>query len=229
MSYARRAIAATACVCAGLALAGCGLNPLSGMISQTPSSTTTKSRASTSTATATSTAAAKPAAPARTKFAATPTPHTLDPLLAGGKWGYHSKKTVENRLSSGVTLALHENLELDEITDLTDEQSSALLKIFRNSSKVHGWIDAAGGNSGDATYTVEAIQASDDVGNDTPWVYATLRAGFGTRDGAKAIECFVYRVKTDRGLDMRPFMSTVLVGYTTSGGIIINPTRIRIR
>lgn len=212
---------------ATIVLASCGLNPFSGGSgpAATPGSKNATSGASASAgASSTATTSSSP-----TKFAPSPAPATFDPLLARGHWGYHSKKTVENKLSSGVTPALHENLEQEEIDDLTTQQSDSLLDIFRDSSRVHSWIDKAGGDSSDATYSVEAIQASDDVGNDTPWVYATLRAGFPTHDGAKVIQCFVYRQKTSKGLDLRPFVSDAIVGYVASDGTIPNPVRVKIR
>jgi hypothetical protein len=227
MSYLQRVVAFLIVGCASIILASCGFNPLSGGTSQAPAVKPTPSKTATASVTAT---ASTPAAPARTSFAKTSAPRLYDPLLANGSWGYHSKKKlVQVKLSDGVTLALHEDLRQAETDALTAEQQKSLLKVFKNSSKVHRWIDAQGGESSDATYSVVAIQASTEVGNDTPWVYATLRAGFPTEHGVKAIDCFVYRQKTDRGLDMRPFVSNAIAYYQASDGVPVDPTRVRVR
>lgn len=226
MSYSQRVFACVVLACACLFLASCGFNPLSIGTSQAPV-TPAPSKAATSSVAAT---AAAPVVPARTPFAKTPAPRLYDPLLANGSWGYHKKnRIIETKLKTGVTLAFHEDMELAEADALAAEQTKSLLKVFRNSTKVDRWIDAAGGDSDETTYTVLDIQANPDAVNDTPWVYAVLRAGFPTNDGSKALECYVYRQKTDKGLDNRPFVSNVIVGYQTIDGTIPNPKHLKIR
>ena len=213
-----------------LALGGCGFKPssLASVTTLTAALVPAGSSSSTTSVAATTAPAPEAPAPAPKKFAPAPAPATLDVLLASGNWGYHSSTKYETKLSSGVTDALHSTMEQDEIDDLTAEQSCHLRSVFRDSTKVHHAIDEAGGDSSDATYTVVTISASDDVGIDTPWVTATLRACFPTRDGHKALEVSVYRQKTRFGLDNRPFVSSAIVGYTLEDGSIHNPKQIRL-
>ena len=232
MTYAKRVLGCLVLVFACIALTACSLNPFSpGRVTTSPSSAASKASAasvSTSQSPTTTGKQTASAAPAHTKLAPSPAPATFDALLAPGSWGYHSRSKYETKRSSGVTHALHVNMEQDEVDDLTAEQSCRLRKIFRDSKKVHRAIDAAGGDSSDATYTVIEISASDDVGVDTPWVSATLRAGFATNDGQKTLEVQVYRQKTRFGLDNRPFVSGAFVGYALSDGSIHNPVRVRL-
>jgi hypothetical protein len=158
-----------------------------------------------------------------TPFAPSPAPKNYDPLLAEGSWGYQSQSELEN--SGTYTSTLHSTLEGKEIDKLTVNQTAALLKIFRNSSKVHGLIADAGGRSSEATYSITLVIASDDVGLDTPWVSATLRANFPTRDGQKGVQCYVYRQKTQKGLDNKPFVAGAYVGYIAGDGSLDNPVR----
>ena len=236
MMHAKRVLACLVLVSLGVALPACSLNPLSlGRATTSPSqigsSSTTGAPSASATTSPSPGAASKQiagAAPAHTKFAASPAPKTFDVLLAAGKWGYHSRSKFETKRKSGVTHALHVDMEQDEVDDLTAEQSRRLRDIFKDSKKVHRAIDAAGGDSSDATYTVVQISASDDVGVDTPWVSATLRAGFATSDGQKTLEVQVYRQRTRYGLDNRPFVSGASVGYALSDGSIHNPSRVRL-
>ena len=234
MTITRRALGCVVLAIACSMLAACSVNPLSlgsatTLLSQVglqPKSAAPA--ASVPTTPAPTTAKPAPAAPPPTKFAASPAPATFDVLLAPGSWGFHSVKKFETRRSCGVTNALHVDLEQREDDRLTAEQSDKLLDIFEDSKKVLRAIDRAGGDSSDATYTVVTISASDNVGVDTPWVSATLRAGFATADGHKVLECYVYRQKTRFGLDNRPFVSSAIVGYTLGDGTIQNPTRVRL-
>jgi hypothetical protein len=220
--HTRRVLTCFALAGATTALAACGFNPLGGA---TPSSTTgTVSKATTQSTVPTPTTPVQP-----TSFAKSPAPSTFDPLLASGSWGYFDDSSTDIRKHvDDDTLAFHDVLEKDEVDDLTVNQYYALLKIFKHSAKIHRAIRAAGGDYDDAAYRVLAIQASDDVGIDTPWVYATLVAVFPTSDGIKEIQCDVYRLKTQKGLDERPFVSGTLVGYVDSGGAMMNPKQVRI-
>jgi hypothetical protein len=227
VSVMRRAFACLALVGMVFMLASCGLNPLD-LGGGSPAAT---SQTATPTPSATSTPAA--AAPKSTKFASSPKPPPADPLLATGSWGYlDMDDVVEKR--TGVTSALHQGIVDQRMTKLTDEEWLNLLKVFRNSPKVKRAIKAAGGRSTEATYAMIDIQASEDVGIDTPWVYATLRANFPTRNGLKGLECDVYRQKTSKGLDRRPLVSSARVGYVRSDdaaehGVVANPVHVKLR
>jgi hypothetical protein len=221
MSYARRAVCCLALVLACLALTSCGVVPFLGGTSTAPT-------APSSSATPTPVAAATSTPPPHTKFARSPRPKTHDPLLGSGSWGYHSPSKYETRLEEGVTMALHQDLEKTEVDDLAVEQSDLLLDIFEDSAKVHRIIREEGGRSSEASYGVMAISANDDVAVDTPWVQATLRADFATRDGLKSIECYVYRQKTRDGLDNRPFVSGAIVGYMDAAAQVHDPVAKRL-
>jgi hypothetical protein len=54
-------------------------------------------------------------------------------------------------------------------------------------------------------------------------VTATLRATFPTEDGLKAVDVFVYRTKTSKGLNNTPFVSGTSVGYVDTDGSIAQP------
>jgi hypothetical protein len=222
----RRTIACVALVGMVLMLASCGLNPLN-LGGGSPAAST---QPTTSTPAATSTAPA--AAPKPTKFASSPKPAPADPLLATGSWGYlDMNKVVKPR--TGVTSAFHQDIVDRRMQQLTNEEWLNLLKVFRNSPRVKRAIKAAGGHSSEATYSVIDIQASDEVGVDTAWVYATLRANFPTRNGQKGLECDVYRQKTEKGLDRRPLVSSSIVGYVADDasehGVVTNPKRVKLR
>ncbi len=221
--HTRRVLTCLALAGATTALAACGFNPLGG-------NTTSSSTTGPTSKTATQSTAPTPTTPVQTaSFAKSPPPANLDPLLASGSWGYFDDRSTDIRKHVGDDdFAFHDILEKDEIDDLTVNQYYSLLKIFRKSAKIHRAIRSAGGDYDDADYRVLAIQASDDVGIDTPWVYATLVAVFPTSDGIKEIQCSVYRLKTEKGLDEKPFVSGTLVGYLDSGGAMMNPKQVRI-
>jgi hypothetical protein len=227
VSVMRRAFACVALVGMVFMLASCGLNPLDLGGGSPPAA----SQTATPTASATSTPAA--AAPKSSKFASSPKPPPADPLLDTGSWGYLDMNDVVKK-RTGVTSALHQSIVDERMTKLTNEEWLNLLKVFRNSPKVKRAIKAAGGRSSEATYSVIDIQASEDVGIDTPWVYATLRANFPTRNGQKGLECDVYRQKSSKGLDRRPLVSSAIVGYvraddTLEQGAVGNPVRVKLR
>jgi hypothetical protein len=217
----RRVLACCALVGMAFALTSCGLIPLGG------GSSAVTGPVATGTPSATGTPVATPAPPKHTKFAKSPAPATADPLLDTGKWGY-LKITKVIRTRTGVTSVLHRDITDAWRALLTQEESTSLTKVFRNSARVKRAIKAAGGRSSDATYSVVDIQASDDVGIDTPWVYATLRANFPTRYGGKVVECHVYRQKTSKGLDRRPLVSSTIAGYVEVDGSISNPVAVRL-
>lgn len=226
MSVTRRVSACLVLVSMAIMLASCGLNPLD-LGGGSPAAT---SDTATRTPSPTSTQAA--AAPKSTKFAKSPKPPPADPLLATGKWGYLDMNDVVKK-RTGVTSVYHQQIVSQRVEKLTNEEWLNLLKVFRNSPKVKRAIKAAGGRSTEATFSVVDIQASDDVGLDTPWVYATLRANFPTRNGQKGLECDVYRQKTSKGLDRRPLVSSSIVGYTSDDaskfGVVTNPVRVKLR
>jgi hypothetical protein len=156
-------------------------------------------------------------------------PAPADPLLKSGNWGYRKTKTVGRRLSSEVTWALHANLMDEKFNELAQEQAAQLVDIFEESPKIRKLIRSNGGDADDARYTVEYIQAGDADAIGVPWAVATLRASFATRDGQKAVQCHVYRLKTEKGLDKRPLVSSTIVGWVDSVGSINNPKNVRLR
>jgi hypothetical protein len=229
MSVARRIVVALTIGCACLAVSSCGLESLT-------SSFLGSGSGSSSSATATTTPGAivsKTTTGTHTAMARSPRPAAADPLLKSGKWGYRKTKTVGRHLESGVTWALHEDLlsnpETGKFSELAQEQAEQLIEIFEDSSKIRRLVDSNGGDPDDALYTVQEIQASDAVAIGVPWVYATLRASFPTRDGQKAVQCHVYRVKTAKGLDKRPLVSSTIVGFVDSASSINNPKNVRLR
>lgn len=226
VSVMRRAFACLTLVGMTFMLASCGLNPLD-LGGGSPAAST---QPTTSTPAATSTPSA--AAPKPSKFASSPKPAPADPLLDTGSWGYLDMNDVVAK-RTGVTSVLHQEIVNQRIEKLTNEEWLNLLKVFRNSPRVKRAIKAAGGHSSEATWSVIDIQASDDVAVDTPWVYATLRANFPTRNGQKGLECDVYRQKTSKGLDRRPLVSSTIVGYVSDDasehGVVTNPVRVKLR
>jgi hypothetical protein len=218
MSYTRRVVGSLALVLACLALTSCGSIPfIGGGVSTAPTVTPA------TTGTPAPTAATTPTPPPHTKFARSPRPKTYDPLLASGKWGFHSRTKYENKDDDGVTMALHQNLEKSEVDNLLLEQEDLLLDVFEDSAKVNKIIRQEGGHSSEASYGVVAIEANDDVAVDTPWVTIILRADFPTNDGLKGLACYVYRQKTRDGLDNRPFVARAIVGYVDADGAIHDP------
>lgn len=225
MSVARRIAAALCIGCACLAVSSCGLESVTGSLfgggsAAQPSAVATKTPAVSASTTTTG---------AHTAMASSRRPATADPLLKSGNWGYRKTKTAGRHLESDVTWALHEDLMDQEFNELAQEQAEQLIDIFEDSSKIRKLIRSNGGDADDALYTVVAIQASDTDAIGVPWVFATLRASFATRDGQKAVQCHVYRLKTEKGLDKRPLVSSTIVGWVDRVGSINNPKNVRIR
>lgn len=222
----RRVLCCIALVGFGALLSACSLNPF-GTTAAPTAATTPTSTPATSSASATHTpTAAEATAVVKTAFAKSPAPRSWDPLLQSGDWGYHSLTKYETEVSQSSPLT---NETIDQVEDakLQVEQEGQLLKIFRNSSKVHEVIDKAGGDSSDATYTITDVSATAEGGTSVPWVTATLRADFGTNDGVKALEVWVYRQRNKKGMDMRPWVSGAIVGYVDANGSIVNPVPVR--
>ena len=147
---------------------------------------------------------------------AVPIRENVDPVLGTGDWGIRSRK-VKNALGHGVTANNHQDVENYENALLTDQQSEALLKIFRNAHGVHRIIERYDGDPDtDVThYYVLSIHADEDnpaPGN--PWVTATLRADFPSPEGMRGIQMDVYRRKTDKGeLDNTPYVALTQISY----------------
>jgi hypothetical protein len=215
-----------------LALSGCGLiSGGGGEAPRPPAPSASKPATSSAPATA-APAPSKPApkAPSTSGFAPSPQPKPYDPLLASGSYGYHENPAFEN--AGTLTATDHDILEQREIDKLTKEQQTSLLKIFRNSGKVHRAIENAGGEVSDASFDVTGtvpVIASDDVAVNTPWVTAQLYARFRTTDGVKELRCWVYRLKTEKGLDNRPYVAGSTVGFVLSDGIVHNPKQILLK
>ena len=235
MRYARRALCCVVLVACCFSLAACALLPFGS--SPTTPSTTTKlgSKTATGSVAATGTKAAQSAtptpkpAPAKpvNSFAKEPKPKPYDPLLASGSWGYHSLTKFEKEVSRESTLT-NGAIDITEETNLTKEQRRRLLRLFRNSARVHKIIDQNDGDwTEDPSYSVVSIQSTFEGGPSVPWVTATLRATFGTRDGVKALDVFVYRMQTRFGLDERPYVGGAQVGYIDSIGTLTNPVRVK--
>lgn len=227
MSVARRVLAALVIGCACAVVASCGLDTLTSSFLGTSTPSTVPSPAKVATAGAVP--ASEAASGTHTDFASSPRPAPADPLLAKGSWGYRKTKTVGKRLDSEPTWALHEMLLQDRFSELMREQREDILDIFEDSSRVHRVIRSNGGDPDDAVYTCQYIQAGDAVAVGTPWAYGTFRAAFPTRDGQKAVECRVYRLKTSKGLDKRPFVSSTIVGFMGLSGTVRNPKEVRLR
>ena len=98
-----------------------------------------------------------------------------------------------------------------------------LLSALKKSSGVKEMVHAAGGDTDEIKYSVLTIDALDTVGLRTPWVTATLRASFPTEDGLKAVDVFVYRLRTSKGLNNTPYVSGTSVGYVDTDGSISQP------
>jgi hypothetical protein len=167
------------------------------------------------------------------KFAASPKPKPSDPLLAPGDWGYHSLYKYETEVSQNTTSVTNALIDSVEDLKLEAEQATRLRRIFKNSARVRHVVDAEGGDSSDASYTVMWIQATAEGSVGTPWASAILRATFGTGDGAKALEVSVYRQRTYKGLDNRPLVAYAVVGYLapnadgTPATEIVNPKPVK--
>lgn len=225
MSIARRIVVALSIGCACFALSSCGLESVAGSLlgggseEQTSATATKTPDVSASTATTGT----------HTSMASSRRPAPADPLLKSGNWGYRKTKTAGRHLSSDVTWALHKSLEDQKFNELAQEQAEQLIDIFEDSSKIRKLIRSNGGDADDALYTVEYIQASDTDAIGVPWVFATLRASFATRDGQKAVQCHVYRLKTEKGLDKRPLVASTIVGWVDPVGGINNPKNVRLR
>jgi hypothetical protein len=142
-----------------------------------------------------------------------------DPVLGGGRWGTRSRKVTGAR-GHAVTSDLHSDVENYESDLLTQQQSSALLHLFRDSRGVHRIINSYGGDPDDTHYYVKQIDANEDiVGNDTPWVTAVLRADFASPEGIRGIEMRVYRKKiSESRLDNTPYVELTQVSYLDSTG-----------
>lgn len=201
---------------------GCGSIPFLGGSAQ-PSTTNPAASAnasSTTAATATPTATAT-AAPVDNTFAAEPAPKSADPVLTPGDWGYHSAVDYDD---AGGGVQINTTAEQNERYKLIKQQYSKLLSALKKSSGVKTLAREAGGDVSDIKYSVVDIDALDLVGDQTPWVTATLRASFPSEDGLKAVDVQVYRLKTQKGLNNTPYVSGTSVGYVEADGSIKNPT-----
>jgi hypothetical protein len=217
MSARLRLAAGMLLAVAAVMMSGCGL--LAGFGGQgntgasapatgTPSVTATSSAMATSSVTEAS-------------FAAEPKPASSDPVLTSGSWGYHSAVDYDD---SGNGTQINRTAEAKERYKLIKEQYYDLLDALRDSSGVEDLVSDAGGDTSDIKYSVVALDAEDLVGINTPWVTATLRASFPSEDGLKAVDVYVYRLKTKKGLNNTPYVSGTAVGYVDVDGSIRNPS-----
>jgi len=213
----------TMLVAVAVMMSGCGLLPMLGGQSgqrASVSTTGTASKTATGSANATASAAATPAV-AEASFAPEPRPRSSDPVLASGDWGYHSGVDYDD---AGGGTQINRTAEAKERYQLTKEQYHDLLDIMKDSDGVVELASNAGGDTSDIKYSVIAIDVLDQVGVSTPWVTATLRASFPTEDGLKAVDVYVYRLRTKKGLNNTPYVSGTSVGYVDVDGSIRNPS-----
>ena len=156
-------------------------------------------------------------------------PPPQDAVLGTHRWGYRSSHVTGAR--DEVTSDLHIAVEGNENDLLTQQQSSELLHIFRHSKGVRRAIEADGGDPDDASFWVRQVSANeDDVGNNTAWVTATLRADYPAHEGERGLEMQVYRQKTREGLlDNTPYVSATQVGYLDATGALVDPETIRFK
>lgn len=196
-------------------VSGCGMFP--GTSGPAKPSASTPANATTATPAATATT---PVA-ATTAFAPAPKPPSADPVLTSGNWGYHATVDYDDY---GGGHQIHTTAEQRERYQLIKEQYYDLLAALKDSSGVEELVEKAGGDVSDIKYSVVDIDALDTVGESTPWVTATLRASFPTEDGLKAVDVFVYRLKTSKGLNNTPYVSGTSVGYVDTDGSIDNPS-----
>ena len=211
-----------ACLLAVVAVMSTGCASLLGG-TPTPAVTAPKpggaSTGASSTATPTPSVAATPAV--QDTFAAEPKPKTADPILTAGDWGYHAGIDWDD---SGGGKQINVTAEQAERYKLIKEQDKKLLAALKNSKGTKKLVSAAGGDTSDIKWSVVTIDALDLVAPHTTWVTATLRATFPTEDGLKAVDVFVYRAKTAKGLNNTPYVSGTSVGYVDTDGSIKNPT-----
>jgi hypothetical protein len=202
---------------------GCGSLPFLGS-SATPEATSTPSGSATATSSVPATAtpsATSTAAPVENTFASEPAPKPADPILTSGDWGYHSAVDLDD---AGGGFQIHNVAEQKERYRLIKEQSKSLLSALKKSKGVKKLVSSAGGETDEISYSVTYVDALDSVGVNTPWVTATLRASFPTHGGLKAVDTFVYRLKTHKGLNNTPYVSGTAVGYVDTDGAIGNAT-----
>jgi len=203
-----------------VSMTGCGIIPASGPA--TPAATVPAAGTASSTASATAAATTQaPAAVTQASFAAEPAPRSPDPVLKSGSWGYHSAIDWDD---AGEGRQINSVAEQNERYRLIREQYRRLLSTLKRSPGVKRLVSAAGGDTSDIMYSVITLDASDEVGYLIPWVTATLRASFPTHDGLKAVDIYVYRIRTHKGLNNTPYVSGTSVGYVDTDGSIANPT-----
>ncbi|MDR3686487.1 MAG: hypothetical protein P4L93_06000 [Coriobacteriia bacterium] len=211
-----------ACLLAVVAVISTGCTSLLGGAS-TPSVTTPKPGGASVGASSTATpGTSTPATPVvENTFAAEPAPKPADPILTSGDWGYHAGIDWDD---AGGGKQINSTAEQNERYKLIKEQYTKLLDALKDSSGVKRLVSAAGGDTSDIKYSVVTIDAMDLVAPHTPWVTATLRATFPSEDGLKAVDVFVYRNKTAKGLNNTPYVSGTSVGYVDTDGSIKNPS-----
>ena len=211
-----------ACLLAVVAVMSTGCTSLLGG-SSTPAVTAPKAGGASTAASATATpTASTPATPVVDHtFASEPRPKPADPILTSGSWGYHPGIDWDD---TGGGKQINQTAETNERYKLIKEQYKKLLATLKKSKGVKKLVSAAGGDTDDIRYSVVTIDALDLVAPHTSWVDATLRATFPTEDGLKAVDVFVYRAKTSKGLNNTPYVSGTSVGYVDTDGSIKNPT-----
>jgi hypothetical protein len=222
---ARLRLAACMFAVVAVTTTGCASAPFLGGTSKPATVTPGGGASTTATASAAATAtppASKPAtAVVQNTFASEPSPKPADPILTSGSWGYHAGIDWDDK---GAGRQVNTDAEQTERYKLIKEQHKKLLEALEDSSGVRRLVSGAGGDVNDVTYSVVTVDAMDlGVGVHTPWVTATLRATFPSEDGLKAVDVFVYRARTDKGLNNTPYVSGTSVGYVEDDGSIKNP------